>query len=176
MTDEPTASSAIPPDDGVRQVALASPDDPELRNIAMAGDTYTILISGDETAGRFAVIDMLVPAGGGPPPHRHDFEEAFHILEGELEVTVRGDARIVGAGEIANVPAKALHAFRNVTDSQVRMLCIVSPAGLEEFFAEVGDPVPTRTSPAPDLSEDERAARRRRGAELAAEYGIEIPG
>ena len=34
----------------------------------MVGDTYTILISGEDTAGRYALIDMLVPAGGGPPP------------------------------------------------------------------------------------------------------------
>ena len=33
---------------------------------------------------------MFVPPGGGPPPHRHDFEEMFHVLEGEVEVTFRG--------------------------------------------------------------------------------------
>lgn len=41
----------------------------------MVGDTYTILLSGKDTAGRFALIDMLIPGGSGPPPHRHDFEE-----------------------------------------------------------------------------------------------------
>ena len=166
----------IPPDDGARTLTLASPDDPALRHIAMAGDTYTVLLSGQDTAGRFALIDMLVPAGGGPPPHRHDFEEAFHLLEGELEVTVRGDTATVRTGETANVPANALHAFRNATDAQVRMLCTVSPAGLEEFFAEVGDAVDSRTSPAPDLTPEERTARMERGAELAAKYRVDISG
>ena len=166
----------IPPDDGTRTLTLASPDDPALRHIGMVGDTYTILLSGKDTAGRFAIIDMLVPAGGGPPPHRHDFEEAFHVLEGELTVTVRGETSIARTGDTANVPANALHAFRNATDAQVRMLCIVSPAGLDEFFAEVGDAVATRTSPAPELTPEERAARMERGAELAAKYRLDISG
>ena len=40
-----------------------------------------------ETAGRYCLIDMLVPDGGGPPPHRHDFEEMFTLLQGELAFT-----------------------------------------------------------------------------------------
>ncbi len=170
MTDSP-----VPPDDGVRQLTIARPDDPDLRHIAMVGDTYTILLSGEDTAGRFALIDMLVPAGGGPPPHRHDFDETFHVLDGEIEVTFRGEPSIVRAGETANVPANALHAFRNATDDTVRLLCTVAPSGLEEFFAEVGDPVAGRTSPAPDLDEDARAARMQKGRALAARYRVEIP-
>jgi quercetin dioxygenase-like cupin family protein len=171
-----TTRSTIPPDDGVRQLTVASPDDPTLRHIAMVGDTYTILLSGSDTAGRFAVIDMHVPNQGGPPPHRHDFEETFHVLEGTLEVTVRGETRTIGAGETANVPANALHAFRNVGDGAVRMLGIVAPAGLEEFFAEVGQPVPTRTSPAPELTPDERAAQLEKAFALSAKYRVDVSG
>jgi hypothetical protein len=40
-------------------------------------DAYTILVTGAQTSGRYCLIDMLVPPGGGPPPHRHDFEEMF---------------------------------------------------------------------------------------------------
>ena len=164
----------IPPDDSSRQLTLARPDDPGLRHIAMVGDTYTTLLSGEDTAGRFALIDMLVPPGGGPPPHRHDFEETFHILEGEIEVTFRGETSIVRTGETANVPANALHAFRNATDDTVRLLCTVSPAGLEEFFAAVGDAVVGRTSAAPELDDDARAARMQKGAQLAAKYRVEL--
>lgn len=160
----------------MRGLALAAPDDPSLRHVAMVGDTYTILLSGEDTAGRFALIDMLVPAGGGPPAHRHDFEEAFHVLEGRLEVTVRGETSVVTAGETANVPANVLHAFRNATDAAVRTLCLVSPAGLEEFFAAVGDPLPSRTSPAPELTPEARAAQLRDGAELAMKYRLDLSG
>jgi quercetin dioxygenase-like cupin family protein len=64
-------------------------DSAGLRHVSVAGSTYTILVSGAETAGRYCLIDMLVPEGGGPPGHRHDFEEMFTLLEGELEFTFR---------------------------------------------------------------------------------------
>jgi len=47
---------------------------PGLRHLGIVGDTYTIPLSGDDTDGRYCLIDMHVPPGGGPPPHRHDFE------------------------------------------------------------------------------------------------------
>jgi hypothetical protein len=78
-----TETSTIPPDDLQRNLALARPnEDQKLPHIGLAGDTYTILLTGKDTAGRYCLIDMLVPPGGGPPPHRHDFEEMFTILDG----------------------------------------------------------------------------------------------
>ena len=174
MTDTQQTTSALPPDDGVRQLALAGPDDSGLRHIAMVGDTYTILISGGDTDGRYALIDMLIPAGSGPPPHRHDFDEMFHVLEGEIEVTFRGQTSLVGAGQTANVPANAPHSFRNATGQTVRLLCMVSPSGLEEYFAEVGYAVESRTSPAPELDETEAAAGMQKAQDLAAKYRVEV--
>ena len=94
MTDaspanSPSASS-IPADDPGRALTVADPDGAGVPHISVAGGTYTILVSGEQTAGRYCLVDMLVPAGGGPPPHRHDFEEMFTLLEGELEFTFRG--------------------------------------------------------------------------------------
>ena len=127
----------LPPDDPHRALTLARPDEDQdgLPHVSIAGDTYTILLTGNDTAGRFTLIDMYVPPGGGPPPHRHDFEETFSVLEGEIEVTFRGQASRVRAGQTANVPANAPHTFRNATDRTVRLLCTVSPSGLEEYFA-----------------------------------------
>jgi hypothetical protein len=68
-------SSPLPPDDLIRNFTLAQPDKNEkLPHIGLVGDTYTILLSGADTAGRFCMIDMHIPPDGGPPPHRHDFE------------------------------------------------------------------------------------------------------
>ena len=111
-----TQSSTIPPDDLQRNLALARPnEDQKLPHIGLAGDTYTILLTGADTAGRYCLIDMLVPPGGGPPPHRHDFEEMFTILDGEIEVTFRGAKSVLRAGETANIPANAPHQFRNAS-------------------------------------------------------------
>ncbi|MGI8747094.1 MAG: cupin domain-containing protein [Deinococcus sp.] len=103
MTDQPKATSQItplPPDDLTRQLTLARPDlDGSLSHLAVVGDTYTVLVTGDETAGRYTLIDMLIPPGGGPGPHRHDFEEMFTVLEGEIELTFRGVQTAARAGE-----------------------------------------------------------------------------
>jgi quercetin dioxygenase-like cupin family protein len=141
----------------------------------VVGDTYTVLLSGEQTAGRFAILDMLIPPGGGPPPHRHNFEECFRVLEGSLELWVRDLPPLrLEAGDTANIPANAPHAFRNPAQVPARLLCTAAPAGLEEFFAEFGDPVPTRTSPGPSLSDAEREDRLRRAMAAAPRYGMEI--
>src|SRR5580698_4276472 len=101
--------STIPADDPTRGLTLSQADDPVLPHLGVAGDTYTILVSGKDTAGRFCLIDMHVPPGGGPPPHRHDFEETFTLLEGELEFAFRGTKQNLRAGESVNIPANAPH-------------------------------------------------------------------
>jgi hypothetical protein len=81
---------------------------------------------------------------------------------------------LLEAGESANIPASAAHAFRNIAGVPARLLCTVAPSGLERYFAEFGDLVPTRTSPAPSLSDAEREERLRRAIALAPEYGMEV--
>src|SRR5260370_39506732 len=90
---------AVPADDPQRNLVVKNPDISNALHLALAGDTYTILLSGGDTAGRFTLIDMHVPPGGGPPPHRHDFEETFILLDGELHATFRRGKRVGRAGE-----------------------------------------------------------------------------
>jgi quercetin dioxygenase-like cupin family protein len=171
----PTANSILPPDDLQRHLALARPnEDQSLPHIGLAGDTYTILLTGADTSGRYCLIDMLVPPGGGPPPHRHDFEEMFSILEGEIEVTFRGLPSILRTGETANIPANAPHHFRNVSQRTARLLCLCSPAGQEEFFLSVGVPVASRTTPSPQLDQTAQDALKAKAEALAPQYRTEF--
>jgi quercetin dioxygenase-like cupin family protein len=140
----------------------------------LAGDTYTILLTGKDTAGRYCLIDMLIPPGGGPPPHRHDFEEMFTLLDGEIEVTFRGAKSVVRAGETANIPANAPHHFRNASGRPARLLCLCSPAGQEEYFMAVGVPVASRTAPSPKLDEASQAALKAKAQALASQYRTEF--
>jgi quercetin dioxygenase-like cupin family protein len=172
MTTQPGAP--LPPDDINRKLTLSHPDDPMLRHIAIVGGTYTILISGEQTDSRYCLIDMLVPPGGGPPPHRHDFEEMFTILDGEIELIFRGQSHRASAGSTVNIPANAPHAFKNKSDKPARMLCMCTPAGQEELFVAVGDPVASRTAPPPDLSQADRIERIERAKELSAKYRTEL--
>jgi quercetin dioxygenase-like cupin family protein len=167
-----TALPTIPPDNPERTVTLAQPD--TLPHIGLVGDTYTITVMGEQTAGRVCVIDMHIPPGGGPPPHRHDFEETFIVLEGEMEATFRGQKLIVRAGNTINIPANAPHQFHNTSAESVRMLCICSPAGQENFFREAGVPVATRTTPPPKLDPKEQAAFIDKVKALAPKYRTEL--
>ena len=172
---ESQPSEPIPPDDPNRDLTHVSPDtDQSLPHIGVVGDTYTILVSGHDTAGRYTLIDMYVPPGGGPPPHRHDFEEMFTILDGEIELTFRGATAVARAGDTVNVPANAPHVFRNNADQPARLLCLCTPAGQDEFFRAVGVPVANRTEPPPALDDAATAAFIAKATELAPQYRTEL--
>ncbi len=166
--------SSIPADDPTRDLIVQRVEGENATHLGVVGDTYTILLSGKDTAGRFCMIDMYVPPGGGPPPHRHDFEETFVLLEGELDATFRGEKRGVRAGDTVNVPANAPHQFHNSSEKPVRMLCICSPAGQEDFFQEIGVPVATRTTAPPKLDPEAQQAFMKKALALAPKYKTEI--
>jgi quercetin dioxygenase-like cupin family protein len=165
---------SIPPDDLNRQSVLASADDPAAVHISLVGNTYTILLSAKDTAGRYSLIDMFVPPGGGPPAHRHDFEESFTVLEGEIEATFRGEKVTVGTGQVIQIPANAPHQFRNNSAHPARLLCICSPAGQEGMFRELGVEVPTQTAipPKPDPAAEE--SFKAKAQALAPKYKTEF--
>lgn len=165
----------IPPDNLQREATLAQLDrDNSLPHIGVVGDTYTILLSGNDTNGHFCLIDMHVPPGGGPPPHRHDFEETFVILQGELEVTFRGTTSTVRAGDTINIPSNAPHQFRNSSEQAARLLCVCSPAGQEDFFLQIGVPVETRTTPPPKPNQHELKKLQAKTKELAPMFRTEL--
>ena len=161
----------IPDDDPSRALTVARPDEDQgLTHLGLVGDTYTILVTGQDTAGKYTLIDMHIPPGGGPPPHRHDFEEMFTVLDGEVQATFRGQTLTVRAGETINVPANAPHAFTNASATPSRLLCLCAPAGQEEFFTLVGQQVATRTETPPPLTGAEQKALAEKSQRLAPEY------
>jgi quercetin dioxygenase-like cupin family protein len=173
--DATTRTKTIPPDDLSRNLTLAGPDqDANLKHIALAGGIYTLLLTGEDTANKFCLIDMQIPPGAGPVPHRHNFEETFTVLEGECVVTFRGKKVTVRAGETANVPANAPHFIHNDSDKPVRVLCTCAPAGQDAFFLAVGTPVPSRTSKQPELNDAAKAAIGAKAQALAAQFATEF--
>ena len=142
----------------------------EGRTIAVVGDIYRFLATGEETDGKYAMFEAIVPPGGGPPPHAHSREEeSFLILEGEITFTVGEEKIIATAGTFANMPVGSLHSFKNATDKTARMIISVAPAGLEKMFLEVGVPVKLgETPPPPSKAEIEKLLA------VAPSYGVEI--
>ena len=73
-----------------------------------------------------------------------------------------------------NIPANAPHVFKNTSGSTAHMLCMCTPAGQEEFFMEVGDPLDSRTSPMPKLDNAEMEERMKKAKALAPKYRTEL--
>ena len=137
------------------------------------GSLMTFLATGEDTLGRFALIEAVARRGNVPPPHIHHREdEIFYVLEGEIVVSV-GDRTIKGtAGTMFFLPRDVPHSF-TIESEQIRMLILLTPAGLERWFKEFSVPAPTMTLPPggePAYSEVQRML------EAAPRYGIEFVG
>jgi hypothetical protein len=69
----------IPADNPRRNLVVENPESSNAQHLGILADTYTILLSGMDTAGRFTLIDMHVPHGGGSPSHRHDLAASAQL-------------------------------------------------------------------------------------------------
>jgi quercetin dioxygenase-like cupin family protein len=143
----------------------------EGRTIAAVGDVYRFLATGEDTNGKYAVWEAIVPPGGGPPPHVHSWEEeGFYILEGGITLTIGEERLVASAGMFANMPVGTPHFFKNEGSQPARMLISIAPAGLEKMFFEFGVPLPEGSTTAlpPTKEEIEKLLA------VAPKYGIEI--
>jgi quercetin dioxygenase-like cupin family protein len=115
----------------------------------------TFIITGEDTGGAFFLAEISVPPGWCPPPHIHHREdESFHVLEGTLTVHVGEDTITASPGDFAFLPRGIAHSFKNNSDAPVTALVLVTPAGLENYFAEVFDPVADRFAAPPPPSKE----------------------
>ncbi len=131
----------------------------EGRTITVVGDVYRFLATSDDTDGKYALWEAIVPLGGGPPPHVHSREEeGFYILEGEITFQI-GEGRVVAtAGMFAHMPVGTPHSFKNESCQPAKMLITVALAGLEQMFFEWGVPVAQGAPPATAQVRDRQVA------------------
>lgn len=143
------------------------------QNLSIVGDTYRIIISGEQTQGAYAVIDMLVPPGGGPGPHSHAaIQEMFYVVDGEIDFKTEAGKYTAKKGSFVNIPKGGeVHCFRNNSNTTAHLLCTVIPSGLDGFFREIGTPVAAGTFlPPPALTEEELTRLR----SLAEKHGQKL--
>ena len=116
----------------------------EPRVVWMPGGVRTeIHLSGADTGGAFCLLVDQPPAGWSLPPHIHkDAAETIHVIEGEFESTVDGVKERLGPGQSVHIPAGVVHSGANVGPATGRRLISFSPAGMEEFFLELGTAAP----------------------------------
>ena len=136
----------------------------------VADELITFKASGEDTGGAYSLTDSVVPSGGVAPPHVHHREdEAFWVLEGELEVQVGENTFRAGVGSFVHLPKDVQHSYQNVGTGPARFLTLMVPGGLEKFFEEIGKPATDLSSPPPleEKDVDELLA-------VAPKYGVEI--
>ncbi len=144
---------------------------PQGRTIAVVGDVYRFLATGDDTNGKYAMWEAIVPPGGGPPPHVHSREEeGFYILDGEITFQIGDKRSVATAGMFANMPVGTPHLFKNESARPAKMLISVAPAGLEQMFFEVGVPLAEGATTALPSTKEEIEKL----LAIVPRYGVEI--
>ncbi|HWM21070.1 MAG TPA: cupin domain-containing protein [Ilumatobacteraceae bacterium] len=136
----------------------------------------TVKASNVDTGGAYCLMEHVLTPASNPPMHiQTDEEEAFYVIDGQIEFEVEGQVVVARAGTFALVPRGAAHTFRVLTDT-ARTLVISStgangPApsgGLERFFRSVGTAAPSHTLPVPAAPDPVALTA------AAAEHGIVI--
>ncbi len=123
----------------------------------------TIRIHGRDTGGTVSVVESHDVTGGGPPLHIHRSEdETFQVLEGEYEWTVADKTFVAEKGATIFAPRGVPHTYRYLGQTPGRLMCIITPAGFEGFFEEIGALSSEKQQDIP------------RVIEIAAKYGLEI--
>jgi mannose-6-phosphate isomerase-like protein (cupin superfamily) len=133
--------------------------------IRFNGEMFWIKVSSRDTNGKFAIWEASVPSGNGPPLHVHHREdEWFYVLRGTFVFELDGRQMTAKPGTSILAPRNVPHRFQNVGWGDGRLLGMVEPGGVDEFFREVADTL-GGARPAPE-----------RMAPIAAKYGLELLG
>ena len=137
---------------------------------------FSVLAGSEETAGRFALMEMIVPKGREPIRHLHyTDDEGFYVLEGSVTFYVGGETYKADPGTFVFLPHGVPHSYTFETDV-VRMLSIVAPGGLERHFrgGRFSEPANSMTLPPPAAEPDPDVLEAL--AKDLASYGTEVVG
>ncbi|RYY09209.1 MAG: cupin domain-containing protein, partial [Cytophagaceae bacterium] len=125
------------------------------------------------TGQAYAIIDMLVPPHSGPVPHAHAaIQETFYVMDGEVVARSETQTFTAKKGAVFTIPkGGAVHNFTNESDAVAHLLCIVAPAGLDQFFLKVGQPI---VAGQPVSQQPPTPEQRQRIGAIAQQYGQEL--
>ncbi len=133
--------------DGLEKLSPFAVSDRDAPAYWLMDNLWVVLATGEQTGGRYSVVEQWMPEGSGPPPHVHAFEdEAFFVIEGEMTLEVGGETLVAGPGSLANVPRNTVHSFQ-VTKGPAHVLNDDTPAGFEQAIMGCARPAESRTLP-----------------------------
>ena len=101
------------------------------------GMPLRFLCDAEETDGAWSLMEEEIHVGLGPPPHRHDWDEAYYVIEGALDFEMDGKQVRIERGDFAYLPRKTVHAFKGASPSPARVLIFAAPAHSSAFFEDV---------------------------------------
>jgi len=96
-----------------------------------------VLLRSEETDGHVSMVELTPPPGFGPPLHRHDFDETFYVMEGEVTFELRDEVFTRKPGELAFAPRNVAHTYANLSGADARILMAITPAGFERYFDRI---------------------------------------
>jgi mannose-6-phosphate isomerase-like protein (cupin superfamily) len=105
------------------------------------GMPLRMLCEASETGGAWSLFEEDVPLGMGPPPHRHDWDEAYYILDGEIDFEIDGEPVKSKRGDFNYLPRNTVHGFKGASAIPARVLIFAAPAHGSEFFRELNEEV-----------------------------------
>jgi mannose-6-phosphate isomerase-like protein (cupin superfamily) len=117
------------------------------------GMPLRMLCEASETAGSWSLFEEEVPLGMGPPPHHHDWDEAYYILDGEVDFEIDGALVKSGAGDFNYLPRNTIHGFKGASSAPARVLIFAAPAHGSEFFQELNKEIRSLPEDASKIAE-----------------------
>jgi mannose-6-phosphate isomerase-like protein (cupin superfamily) len=113
---------------------VLGPDDGDISPEGRVKDRF--VIEGHRTGGRFALVEhRFEPHSLAAPMHRHHLEDEYtFVLSGQIGAVAGGVEVLAGPGDLVFKPRNQWHTFWNPCDEEARVLELISPAGLEQFF------------------------------------------
>ncbi len=138
-----------------QQLAAITMEAKQGRALWHLGALLTFMALGSETNNQFWALEGLADSNMAVPLHAHSREdEIWYVLEGEIAFTVGNETRIGGPGSFVYIPRNVPHTFQ-VRSATARWFGIGTPAGLDQWFFETGEPAKALTlPPAPDKMPD----------------------
>ncbi len=138
--------------------------------VSWLGAPAQFLLLGEESSNGSCLSRATSPVGGSAPPHRHDFEEGFYLLSGQLTFRAGNQTYRLEAGDFINVGSGVVHSVKNESDRPAETLILCSPAGFDRFQLEGGYPMPGPDGPLVPFDD----AGKERVLRAAARYNIEM--
>lgn len=136
---------------------------PEVIDI-FVGPIFTYLTPAEGASDAYCVFRVEVPAGVTVPIHSHADRETFYILSGEIEGFDGTQWRMLGAGDVLDVPGNVKHAFRNHSEVNVTLL-MTSTVNMGRYYLDIGRPVTGAPLPPPTPEDLQHFAQ------VSKEYG-----